>query len=104
MNILDMWQEGDGQQDVRFFERGVEVVLLELLADERLKDSQFYAFKEYKNANGDRICGSCRRICLFSNCPVNSGSGQGADLHRAVYRRHLHQPIQARDSHPSHVQ
>ena len=28
------------------------MVLLELLADERLKDGQFYAFKEYKNANG----------------------------------------------------
>ena len=36
MDIHDMWQEGDGQQDVRFFKRKVEVVLLELLADERL--------------------------------------------------------------------
>ena len=36
MDIHDMWQEGDGQQDVRFFKRKVEVVLRELLADERL--------------------------------------------------------------------
>ena len=30
MDILDMWQEGYGQQDVRFFKRRVAVVLLEL--------------------------------------------------------------------------
>ena len=57
LDILDMWQEGDGQQGVRFFKRRVELVLWELLADERLEDCQFYAFKEYKNANGDRILG-----------------------------------------------
>lgn len=57
MDILDMHQEGDGEQDVRFFKRRVEVVLRELLADERLKGCQFYKFQEYKNANGDRILG-----------------------------------------------
>ena len=57
MDILDMRQEGDCEQDVRFFKHKVDVVLLELLADERLKDCQFYKFKEYKNANGDRILG-----------------------------------------------
>ena len=36
MDIHDMRQEGDGEQDVRFFKRKVEIVLLELLADERL--------------------------------------------------------------------
>ena len=57
MDILDMWQEGDGVQDVRFFKRKVEVVLRELIADERLEGCQHFAFKEYKNANGDRILG-----------------------------------------------
>ena len=57
MDILDMHQEGDGEQDVRFFKRRVEVVLRELLADERLKGCQFYKFQEYKNAKGDRILG-----------------------------------------------
>jgi hypothetical protein len=57
MDIHDMWQEGDGQQDVRFFKRKVEVVLRELLADEQLAGCQHYAFKEYKNSNGDRILG-----------------------------------------------
>ena len=31
-----MWQEGDGEQDVRFFKRKVETVR-ELLPDERLE-------------------------------------------------------------------
>ena len=57
MNILDMWQECNGVQDARFFKSRVEVVLLALLADERLKGCQFYVFKEYKNANGDRVLG-----------------------------------------------
>ena len=37
VDIHNMWQEGDGEQDVRFFKRKVEVVLRELLADERLE-------------------------------------------------------------------
>ena len=57
MDILDMWQEGDGVQDVRFFKRKVEVVLRELIADARLEGCQHFAFKEYKNANGERILG-----------------------------------------------
>jgi hypothetical protein len=57
MDIHNMWQEGDGEQDVRFFKRKVEVVLRELIADERLEGCQHYAFKEYKNANGDSILG-----------------------------------------------
>ena len=61
MDIHDIWQEGDGQQDFRFFKRKVEVVLLELVAGEQLlwqpESCQHYVFKEYKNANGDRILG-----------------------------------------------
>jgi len=57
MEIIDMWQDGDGAQDVRFFKRKVEIVLRELLADERLEGCQHFAFKEYKNAKGERILG-----------------------------------------------
>jgi len=57
MDILDMWQDGDGEQDVRFFKRRVEIVLRELLADERLEGCQHFAFKEYKNSKGERILG-----------------------------------------------
>ena len=37
MDIHDMWLDGDGVQDVRFFKHRVEVVLRELLADKRGK-------------------------------------------------------------------
>jgi len=57
MAVHNMWQEGDGEQDVRFFLRKVEAVVRELVADERLEGCQHFAFKEYKNANGDRILG-----------------------------------------------
>ena len=57
LEIHNMWQEGDGEQDVRFFKRNLEAVLRELVADERLEGCQHFAFKEYKNANGDRILG-----------------------------------------------
>ena len=57
MAVHDMWQEGDGEQDVRFFLRKVEDVVRELVADERLEGCQHFAFKEYKNANGDCILG-----------------------------------------------
>ena len=55
--------------------------------------------KSTRTPNGDHILGGHAIGSVFSNCPVASGSGKGADCHRAVYRRHLHQ---ARDSHPSH--
>ena len=51
MDILNMWQEGDGEQDTRFFNCKVEIVLLELLADEQLEDCQYFSFKEYKHAH-----------------------------------------------------
>ena len=57
LDIHDMWREGDGEQDVRFFKRKLEAVLRELLADERLAGCQHFAFKLYKNAKGERILG-----------------------------------------------
>jgi len=55
IDITDFWQEGDGpgHQDVKFFCRKVEQVLRELLSDERLDGCQHFAFKEYKNLNGE---------------------------------------------------
>ena len=52
--MLDMWQEGDGEQNVRFFKRKVEIVLRELLSDERLEGCQHFGFKQYKNTIGER--------------------------------------------------
>ena len=54
IDITDFWQQGDCHQDVKLFCRKVEQVLLELLSDERLDGCQHFAFKEYKNLNGDR--------------------------------------------------
>ena len=53
IDITDFWQQGDGHQDVKLFCTKVEQVLLELLSDERLDGCQHFAFKEYKNPNGD---------------------------------------------------
>ena len=36
MDILDTWQEDDGEENVRFFKWNIESVLRDLLADERL--------------------------------------------------------------------
>jgi hypothetical protein len=36
MDVHDIKVEGGGEQDIRFFKRKVEAVLLELFADERL--------------------------------------------------------------------
>jgi hypothetical protein len=55
IDVTDFWQEGDGEQDVKFFCRKVEKVLRELLSDERLAGCQHFGFKEYKNSNGDRL-------------------------------------------------
>jgi hypothetical protein len=55
MDVHNMKVEGDGEKDVRFFKHKLEAVLRELLADERLEGCQHFAFKEYKNTNGERI-------------------------------------------------
>ncbi len=34
IEIIDMWEEGDGDQDVTFVKRKLEKILLELMADE----------------------------------------------------------------------
>ena len=74
-----------------------EFVLRELLSDERLKGWQFYTFKEYKNANGDRILGGHAALMLTVLSLLKL---QGADLNRAVHWRHLHQ---TRDSYAADI-
>ena len=65
IEVIDMQQDQDGDQDVRFFKRKVSDVLQELLADERLAGCQHFAFKEYKDARGERILGG------HANCSVS---------------------------------
>jgi hypothetical protein len=53
--VIDLWEEGDGNQPVHLYKRPGLKVLRELLADASLAWRQHFAFKEYKNARGGRI-------------------------------------------------
>jgi len=55
IEVIDLWEEGDGNQAVQLYKRPALKVLRELLADERLAGRQHFAFKEYKNPRGERI-------------------------------------------------
>jgi len=57
LQVIDLKEDGDGEQDVRLFKRPAGKVLRELLADPRLAGCQHFAFKEYKDSNGVRILG-----------------------------------------------
>ena len=77
IEVIDLWQEGDGIQDVRLFKRPAGKVLRELLADPRLAGSQHFAFKEYKDANGDRIIGGdANGSVTFQLAQVHVGEGK----------------------------
>ena len=42
IEVIDMWEEGDGIQDVSFVKRKVAKVLMELLSDERMAARQLH--------------------------------------------------------------
>ena len=48
IQVLDPWEEGGGDQDVRLYKRPALKVLKELLSDERLAGHQHFGFKLYK--------------------------------------------------------
>ena len=43
--IIDMWEEGGGDQDVTFVKRKLEKVMRELIADPRMAGHQHLGFK-----------------------------------------------------------
>ena len=45
IQVLDLSEEGDGDQDVRLYKRPAMKVLKELLSDERLAGHQHFGFK-----------------------------------------------------------
>ena len=53
--IIDMWEEGGGDQDVTFVKRKLEKVMRELIADPRMAGHQHLGFKLQCNAKGERI-------------------------------------------------
>jgi len=77
IQVIDLWQEGDGRQDLRLFKRPAGKVLRELLADPRLAGSQHFAFKEYKDPNGDRIIGGdANGSVTFQLAQMHVGEGK----------------------------
>jgi hypothetical protein len=57
IEVIDMWEEGDGLQDNTFVKRKVSKVLMELLSDERMAGRQHFGFKLSTDAKGDRVFG-----------------------------------------------
>jgi hypothetical protein len=57
IEVIDMWEEGDGHQDNTFVKRKVSKVLMELLSDERMAGHQHFGFKLSTDANGARVFG-----------------------------------------------
>ncbi len=57
IEVIDMWEEGDGPQDNTFVKRKVAKVLTELVSDERMEGLQHFGFKLSTDANGQRVLG-----------------------------------------------
>ena len=55
VEVINLWEGGDGMQDLQLYKRPAERVLSELLADARLAGCQHFALKEYKDAKGGII-------------------------------------------------
>ena len=74
IEVIDMWKEGDGIQDVSFVKRKVAKVLMELLSDERMAGRQHFGFKLSTNADGDRVLGGDANGSVSFELPsVNQG-------------------------------
>ena len=57
IEVIDMWEEGDGLQDNTFVKRKALKVLMELITDERMAGRQHFGFKLSTDARGDRVLG-----------------------------------------------
>ena len=76
LQVIDLHEQGDGNQDVRLIKRPVSKVLRELLSDSRLAGSQHFAFKKYKDATGARIIGGHANGCVtFQLAQIRVGEG-----------------------------
>jgi hypothetical protein len=77
IDVIDLWEEGNGIQPVQLYKRPDMKVLWELLADERLAGLQHFAFKEYKNARGDCILAYDTNGSLsFQLAQIDTGPGK----------------------------
>ena len=53
--MIDLWEDDDGNQDVRLYKRSALKVLRELLSGERLTGHQHFGIKLYKNSQGSHV-------------------------------------------------
>ncbi len=78
IEAIDMWEEGEGLQDVTFVKRKVAKVLTELLSDERMAGKQHNGFKLSTNADGDRVLpvdGDANGSVSFELAQISVGPG-----------------------------
>ena len=55
VEVIDLWEDGDGNQNVRLYKRPALKVLRAMLSDERLAGRQHFGFKLYKNSQGSSV-------------------------------------------------
>ena len=76
IEVINVWEEGDGIQDVSFVKRKVAKVLMELLSDERMAGRQHFGFKLSTNADGDRVLGGdANGSVSFELAQIRVGAG-----------------------------
>ena len=63
IEVIDMWEEGDGLQDNTFVKGKVSKVLM-LISDERMAGRQHFGFKLSTDANGNRVFGGDANISV----------------------------------------
>jgi hypothetical protein len=77
IEMIDLWEEGDGNQPVQLYKRPGMKVLRELLADKKSTGLQHFAFKEYRNARGDCILACDANGSLtFQLAQIDGGPGE----------------------------
>ena len=76
IEVIDMWEEGDGHQNDTFVKRKVSKVLMELLSDKRMGRHRHFEFKLSIDASGDRVLGcDANRSLSFELAQLRVRSG-----------------------------
>jgi hypothetical protein len=97
IEVIDLWEEGDGNQPIQLYRRPGIKVLRDLLADERLAGLQHFALKEYRNARGDCIHACDANDSLtFQLAQIDVGPGK---VPVSIYRRDLYQAQYSNSTH-----
>jgi hypothetical protein len=58
IEVIDLWEEGDGLQDNTFVKSKASKVLIELISDDCMAGHQHFGFKLSTDAKGNRVLGS----------------------------------------------